>query len=391
MIFVTHSISEAVSLSTRVVVMSARPGRVSTVVPIDLPQPRTALTQGGARFFELVTEVREAPPRWRGGHRVTAIDLTAPRTELGTRRPRLRGRPRRVAVDPARRRPCPAVLAAAVFRCHEHVLSDERGTLWRGGWFTFKEALGGFALGCSVAFVAALVLARWKPLGRAVLPYAIAANAIPIIAFAPITNAWFGLLSPWSKIVIAAVLCFFPVLVNTLRGLTSVRPESLELMHSYAASEREIFRRVRIPTCLPFLFTALKVACVLSMIGAVVGDYFGGSTTALGVQIQSSVALSRYESAWAAILVASILGIALYGLVALVERFVVGWHPSTPGLASETMARQNSGGRNLHEESACDRFCDQRGGYRGPGFCIARRSRDAPRTRRPRSRCSSSG
>lgn len=205
----------------------------------------------------------------------------------------------------------------------------ERSTLWSAGWFTFKEALGGFALGCSVAFVGALVLARWKPLGRAVLPYAIAANAIPIIAFAPITNAWFGLLSPWSKIVIAAVLCFFPVLVNTLRGLTAVRPESLELMRSYAASETQIFRRVRIPTSLPFVFTALKVACVLSMIGAVVGDYFGGSTTALGVQIQSSVAVSQYETAWAAILVASILGIALYGSVALAERLVVGWHPST--------------------------------------------------------------
>ena len=207
----------------------------------------------------------------------------------------------------------------------------ERSTLWSAGWFTFKEALGGFVLGCSTAFVSALVLARWKPLGRAVLPYAIAANAIPIIAFAPITNAWFGLLSPWSKIIIAAVLCFFPVLVNTLRGLTSVRLESLELMRSYAASEREIFRRVRIPTCLPFLFTALKIAAVLAMIGAVVGDFFGGSTTALGVQIQSSVALSRYETAWAAILVASILGSALYGSVALVERLVVGWHPSTRG------------------------------------------------------------
>jgi NitT/TauT family transport system permease protein len=208
---------------------------------------------------------------------------------------------------------------------------DERATLWRAGWFTFKEAIAGFVLGCSLAFVLALVFARWKPLGRALLPYAIAANAVPIIAFAPITNAWFGLLSPWSKIVIVAVLCFFPVFVNTLRGLTSVPLESLELMRSYAAGEVAIFRRLRIPTALPFLFTALKVACVLSMIGAIVGDYFGGSTTALGVQIQSSVALSRYETAWAAILVASILGMAFYGSVALLERFVIRWHPSTRG------------------------------------------------------------
>jgi NitT/TauT family transport system permease protein len=205
---------------------------------------------------------------------------------------------------------------------------DERDTLWSAGWFTFKEALGGFALGCSLAFALALVLARWKPVGRALMPYAIAANAIPIIAFAPITNAWFGILSPWSKIVIAAVLCFFPVLVNTLRGLTSVPPESIELMRSYAAGQTAVFRRVRIPTSLPFLFTALKVASVLAMIGAVVGDYFGGSTKALGIQIQSSVTLAQYEFAWAAILVASILGIAFYSVIAFVERLALNWHPS---------------------------------------------------------------
>jgi NitT/TauT family transport system permease protein len=205
---------------------------------------------------------------------------------------------------------------------------DERHPLWGAGWFTFKEALAGFALGCSVAFLLAVVLARWKPLGRALMPYAIAANAIPIIAFAPITNAWFGLLSPWSKIVIAAVLCFFPVLVNALRGLTSVPNESIELMRSYAASELDIFRRVRLPNSLPFLFTALKVACVLAMIGAVVGDYFGGSTKALGIQIQSSVTLSQYEYAWSAILVASILGIAFYAAIAVVERFALAWHPA---------------------------------------------------------------
>ena len=205
---------------------------------------------------------------------------------------------------------------------------DERDTLWGAGWFTFKEALGGFALGSGCAFVSAVVLARWRPLGNALMPYMIAANAVPIIAFAPITNAWFGILSPWSKIVIAAVLCFFPVLVNTLRGLTSVRPESLELMRSYAGGEAAVFRRVRIPTCLPFLFTALKVSSVLAMIGAVVGDYFGGSTKALGIQIQSSVTLSQYEYAWSAILVASIFGIAFYASIALVERFALSWHPS---------------------------------------------------------------
>jgi len=206
---------------------------------------------------------------------------------------------------------------------------DARDQLMRAGWITFKEAVAGFVLGCSVAFLFALVLARWRPLGRALMPYLIAANAVPIVAFAPITNAWFGTLSPWSKIVIAAVLCFFPVLVNTLRGLTSVRPESIELMHSYAAPQRVVFRRVRIPNSLPFVFSALKIASVLAMIGAVVGDYFGGSTEALGVQIVSAVSVAQYETAWAAILVASILGIAFYATIALAERFALSWHPST--------------------------------------------------------------
>ncbi len=161
-------------------------------------------------------------------------------------------------------------------------LVDEHHLLLRGAWITLKEAVGGFVLGSGAAIVVALVLARWRPFGDALMPYMIAANAIPIIAFAPITNAWFGLLSPWSKVTIAAVLCFFPVLVNTLRGLTSVDPESIELMRSYAASERDVFRRVRIPSSLPYVFSALKVASVLAMIGAVVGDYFGGSLEALG-------------------------------------------------------------------------------------------------------------
>lgn len=207
-------------------------------------------------------------------------------------------------------------------------LWEEQATLRTAAWITFKEALGGLALGSVGAICSALVLARWRPLGAALIPYLIAANAVPVIAFAPITNAWFGTLSPWSKIVIAAVLCFFPVLVNTLRGLTSVHPSSVELMRSYAASEPAMFWKLRIPAALPFTFTALKVASVLAMIGAVVGDYFGGSTEALGVQIQSAVALSRYEVAWAAIVVASLLGIALYGAVATAERLTIRWHPA---------------------------------------------------------------
>jgi len=207
---------------------------------------------------------------------------------------------------------------------------DERDTLWSAGWFTFQEALGGFLIGSAFAILIGTALARWRPLRSAVMPYAIAANAIPIIAFAPITNAWFSPLEKSSKMAIAAILCFFPVLVNTIRGLTSVRPESIELMRSYAASDYEIFRRVRFPAALPYIFTALKVASVLAMIGAIVGEYFGGSLEALGVQIKNSASLFQFELAWAAILVACLLGIAFYLAVALAERIVTRWQPA-PG------------------------------------------------------------
>jgi NitT/TauT family transport system permease protein len=207
-------------------------------------------------------------------------------------------------------------------------LNERKGELWNAGLFTFREALGGFVIGSGAAILAALTLARWRSLGGALMPYAIAANAVPIIAFAPIMNNWFGLLNPASKMAIAATICFFPVMVNALRGLTSVRPSSIELMRSYAAGEWEIFRRVRIPTSLPFLFTGLKVASVLSMIGAVVGEYFGGSREALGVVIKNSAALFLFEQAWAAIVVASLFGVAFYLAIVLAEKLVMRRYPS---------------------------------------------------------------
>jgi NitT/TauT family transport system permease protein len=205
----------------------------------------------------------------------------------------------------------------------------ERHQYLTAGWQTLQEALGGFAIGCGLAILVALALARWRRVGSALMPYAIAANAVPIIAFAPIADAWFSPFSKSSKMAIAAVLCFFPVLVNTLRGLTSVRPQSIELMESYAASQFEIFRRVRLPTALPFLFTALKIASVLAMIGAIVAQYFGGSFNDLGVLIQSRSQTFAYDEAWAGIFTACLYGIAFYLAVALVERLLLRWQPST--------------------------------------------------------------
>jgi NitT/TauT family transport system permease protein len=205
--------------------------------------------------------------------------------------------------------------------------TDNQGQLWHEGWFTFQEALGGFALGCTAGILFAVVVARWSLLGTALMPYAIAANAIPIIAFAPITNAWFNPLTKSSKMVIAAVLCFFPVFVNVVRGLRSVKPQQIELMHSYAAGEATIFRLVRVPTALPFLFTALRIATVLAMIGAIVGEYYGGSLDSLGANIEQDASLFQFEKAWAEIVIACLFGIGFYLAVALLERVVTRWQP----------------------------------------------------------------
>ncbi|HEX9377020.1 MAG TPA: ABC transporter permease [Actinomycetota bacterium] len=210
-------------------------------------------------------------------------------------------------------------------------LVDNWHVLWSAGLFTFREAVGGFAIGSGMAVLVAVALSRFPRVGRALLPYAVAANAVPIIAFAPIMNNWFGLLNPLSKMALSAMICFFPVMINTLRGLTSVPPASVELMRSYAAGETAVLWKVRLPNSLPYLFAGLRVATVLSMIGAVVGDYFGGSTQSLGVFIVNKSSLFVFDQAWAAIVVASLLGVGFYLAAGIVERFALRWHVSARG------------------------------------------------------------
>ena len=195
-------------------------------------------------------------------------------------------------------------------------------------WFTLKEALGGMAMGTLAGIVVALATTRWAASREALLPFAIAANSMPIIAFAPIMNNWFGLDNPFSKMAIVTIMIFFPIMINTVRGLTSVDSRSLELMRSYAASDSEILLKLRIPNALPSLFSGLKVAGALAMIGAIVGEYFGGPRIALGVFITQEAALFRFASAWSAILIACLLGIAIYLVILLAERLALPWHPT---------------------------------------------------------------
>jgi len=194
--------------------------------------------------------------------------------------------------------------------------------------FTLQGAIGGFVIGCTAGILVAFATARWVTVRESLLPFAIAANSVPIIAFAPILNNWFGITSPLSKMMIAAVIVFFPMMINTVRGLTLVDPTQLELMHSYAASEFEILFKVRIPNALPYMFNAFKVCSTLSLIGAVVGEFFGGPRASLGVFITQEASLFRFADSWAAIIIASVTGILFYVIILLLERVTIPWHVS---------------------------------------------------------------
>jgi NitT/TauT family transport system permease protein len=186
-------------------------------------------------------------------------------------------------------------------------------------------AVTGLVAGALLGIVVAILVSRFRIVSEAVTPLAVAVNAIPIIALAPIFNFWFGLRSPRSNQGIVVLLVFFPVFVNSVRGLTEVHRGQLDLMDSFAASTWETLKQVRIPNALPYLFTSLKIASSLAVIAAIVAEYFGGDQAALGQLIVQQAALSRYSSAWAGVLAGTLMGMALYLVVVVLERRFMPW------------------------------------------------------------------
>ncbi len=191
--------------------------------------------------------------------------------------------------------------------------------------YTFVEVIGGLAIGVTGGIVAGVVTARFAGFRESVMPFAVAVNSIPIIAFAPVFNNLFGLDKQLSKMMVAAALCFFPVMINTVRGLMSAPAPAIELMRSYAASDRAIFLKVRVPAAVPYVFTALRVSATLATIGAVIGEYFGAPKVSLGQYIVTYTSYLNFERSWAAIVFACAIGIGLYVLVVLAERILAPW------------------------------------------------------------------
>jgi NitT/TauT family transport system permease protein len=204
-------------------------------------------------------------------------------------------------------------------------LRETYPVLVEAGLYTFTEAVSGYALGCGGGILAAMAASRSPVFADLVLPYAVASASVPIIALAPLAIVWFGV-EQGSKIAIVTLMTFFPTFISALRGLLSVTPQSLELMRSYAATERQIFVKLRLPHSLPSVFTALRACTTLAMIGAVVSEFFGGPVKSLGVYIKSTASLFQTRQAWSAIIVACALGLLFYFVVTLAERLAMPWH-----------------------------------------------------------------
>jgi NitT/TauT family transport system permease protein len=203
-------------------------------------------------------------------------------------------------------------------------LSQSYPVLIEAGLYTFTEALAGYAIGCVGGIAVAMAASRSPALSGLVLPCAIASASVPIIALAPLAIVWFGV-GQGSKIAIVTLMTFFPTFIGTLRGLLSVTPQTLDLMRSCAATEWQIFAKLRLPHSLPHVFTALRACTTLAMIGAVVSEFFGGPVKSLGVYIKSTASLFQTRQAWSAILVACALGLVFYFAVTIVERLAMPW------------------------------------------------------------------
>jgi ABC-type nitrate/sulfonate/bicarbonate transport system permease component len=202
-------------------------------------------------------------------------------------------------------------------------LWEDRSLLADNGWVTLQEVLLGFACALAAGLGFAVVLHLSPTLRRAFYPLLVASQTVPIIVVAPILVVWFGFgIGP--KLAIIALICFFPITVNTLDGLRSVDPDAVKMMRTLDAGRWQILRRVEGPSALPYAFSGAKIAVAVAVIGAVFGEW-AGATEGLGVVMNTANANLLVARMFAAVVVLAAMAIALFGALALLERKVVHW------------------------------------------------------------------
>ncbi|WP_373457450.1 ABC transporter permease [Pseudogemmobacter lacusdianii] len=193
-----------------------------------------------------------------------------------------------------------------------------------------KGALSGFVIGCSAAFVTAILCDRVPFLRAGLLPIGNFVAALPIVGLAPILVMWFGF--GWqSKAAVVVAMVFFPMLINVVAGLQASERMQRDLMATWGASYTQALWKLRLPAAMPFIFNGLKISASLALIGAIVAEYFGSPVVGMGFRISTAVGVLNIELVWAEIAVAALAGSALYGVIAIVERGVTFWHPSQRG------------------------------------------------------------
>jgi NitT/TauT family transport system permease protein len=202
-------------------------------------------------------------------------------------------------------------------------LVEQRQNVWEAALASGENALIGLVGGAVAGVLVAMAASRFTALGEVSLPFAAVLNALPIIALAPILNNMFESTSSLPRRLVAGIIVFFPVFINTLRGLREVNPIHRELMHTYAASGWTFAVKVRLPGSLPYVFTGLRQASSLAVIAAVVAEYFGGLQTGLGSRITSAASFTAYPRAWAFVVGACLLGLTFYLSTLLLERLAM--------------------------------------------------------------------
>lgn len=199
----------------------------------------------------------------------------------------------------------------------------------REGLVTLGEALGGLLIGGVLAFAAGLLMARWRWLERALLPVAIVAKVTPVVVIAPLFVLWFGF-GVWPRLLIAALLAFFPILIGAVSGLRAVPPAARDVFVMLDAGAVDEARLLRLPSALPQLFAALKVATTLALLGAVVAEWVGGDR-GLGRTILLANSNLDTATALAGVATIAMMGIGLIGTLTLLERRLVFWEAGQPG------------------------------------------------------------
>ena len=215
--------------------------------------------------------------------------------------------------------PAPSQIGVALFQ--------DAGLLWRHTGVTVLEIVVGFGLALASGVALATAIGMSRTLERALYPFIIASQTIPIIVIAPMLLIWVGYgLAP--KVIVVALISFFPIVVNMVDGLASVDRDMIRLMRTLGANRWQIFLKVRVPASLPYLFSGVRVAIAVSVIGAVIGEWVG-SSEGLGYLMLRSKPQFLTERVFAAIVILSALGVALFASVGIAERLAIPWWSST--------------------------------------------------------------